>query len=226
MSLLLFMLDRESVIVATDTLATRPDGRPFLLVSKCAVLSHLGSVAAFTGNAVIGQRWAAAVHANLLCRDFDMLDKHTPESLRRITAEIEQEQGPLSGSSTIYHFGYSGIDQRYVGYVYRSAKNFVSEKLGDGFGMKPPPAVMPANSPATIEELVEVAERIRDEQNRLDVSQRVHVGGDLVFTVLEQGKIWVSTVHRFPDFDEEWQAMNDHLAEDNESALPSPDTSR
>jgi hypothetical protein len=165
MSLLLFQLDPESVIVATDTLATRVDGRPYLLVSKCAVLPHLGSVIAFTGTAAIGQRWAAAaVQTNLLCRDFDMLDQHTPENLRRIASEVDEEYGPISGSSTIYHFGYSDIDTQYAGYA----------------------------------------------------SERLHIGGDLVSTVLVEGSIRVSTIHRFADFDTQWQAMNDSLRDDSE----------
>jgi hypothetical protein len=206
MSLLLFQLDPESVIVATDTLATRVDSRPFLLVSKCTVLPHLGSVIAFTGTAAIGQRWAAMVQTNLLCRDFDMLDQHTPENLRRIAAEVEEEHGPISGSSTVYHFGYSDIDTKYVGYAYRSEKNFDSERLDYGFGMKPPPAAIPADNPATFEEIVELADQIRNEQNALPLSERLHIGGDLVSTVLVEGAIHVTKVHRFADFDTQWQA--------------------
>lgn len=217
MSLLLFQLDPESVIVVTDTLATRVDGRPHLLVSKCTVLPHLGSVIAFTGTAAIGQRWATAVQANLLCCDFDMLDQHTPENLRRIAADVEEEHGPISGSSTIYHFGYSGIDTKYVGYAYRSEKNFDSERLGYGFGMKPPPTV-PTDNLATFDEIIELADQIRDEQNALSASERIYIGGDLVSTVLVEGSIRVSTIHRFADFNTQWQEMNDYLAEDNKRA--------
>jgi hypothetical protein len=74
--------------------------------------------------------------------------------------------------------------------------------------MKPPPAVMPSNNPATIEEIVEVADQIRDEQNALSPSERLWIGGDLVFTVLVQGTIQVSTMHRFAYFDAQWLAMN------------------
>ncbi|MFZ2050522.1 MAG: hypothetical protein WB698_15540 [Solirubrobacteraceae bacterium] len=216
MSLLLFQLSPESVIVATDTLATRVDGRPFLLVSKCMVLPHLGSVIAFTGTAGIGQRWAAAIHANLLCRDFDMLDQHTPDSLRLIATEMEDEQGPISGSSTVYHFGYSEMDEQYVGFAYRSEKDFASERLPCGFGIKPPPTALPTDNPATIEAMVELADQIRGEQNALPLVDRLHIGGELVFTVLAERHIYVNTVHRFGDFDAQWQAMNDHLREDND----------
>jgi hypothetical protein len=218
MSLLLFQLDAESVIVATDTLATRVDGRPYLLVSKCTVLPHLGSVIAFTGNAAIGQRWAAAVQSNLLCRDFDMLDQHTPDNLRQIAAEVEREHGAVPGSSTIYHFGHSAKEKQYVGYAYRSESDFGSEQLGYGFGMKPPPDTIPTDTPATIEEIVELADQIRDEQNALPPSERLWIGGELVFTVLAQGYISVNTMHRFADFDAQWLAMNRHLREDNADA--------
>jgi hypothetical protein len=218
MSLLLFQLDAESVIVATDTLATRVDGRPYLLVSKCTVVPHLGSVIAFTGNAAIGQRWAAAVHSNLLCLDFDMLDQHTSDNLRRIAADIDEEYGPVEGPSTIYHFGYSASDEQYAGYAYRSESDFESERLNNGFGMKPPPNVRPTESPSTIEEMIALADQIRDEQNALPPSERLWVGGDLVFAVLAEGYISVNTMHRFADFDAQWLAMNRFLKEDNANA--------
>lgn len=214
----MFQLAAESAIVATDTLATRVDGRPYLLVSKCAVLPHLGSVIAFTGNAAIGQRWAAAVHSNLLCRDFDMLDQHTPDNLRQIAVEVEREHGPVAGSSTIYHFGYSTTEKQYVGYAYRSESDFDSEQLSCGFGMKPRPVTIPTDTPATIEEIIALADQIRDEQNTLPPSERLWIGGDLVFTVLAQGCISVNTMHRFADFDTQWLAMNRYLREDNANA--------
>jgi hypothetical protein len=218
MSLLLFQLDPASVIVATDTLATHVDGRPYLLVSKCAVVPHLGSVVAFTGTAAVGQRWVEVVQTGLLCRDFDMLDQHTPDNLRRIAAEVEDEHGPVAGSSTIYHFGYSQLDTQYVGYAYRSERAFDSERLGFGFGMKPPPTVPPSENPATFEEIIELADQIRDEQNALDVAERVYIGGDLVSTVLAQGLIQVSTIHRFADFEAQWQTMNASLREASDIA--------
>lgn len=48
MSLLMFNLSPDQVVLLTDTLATTPSGAPHLLVSKCVAIPHLEMVVAHT----------------------------------------------------------------------------------------------------------------------------------------------------------------------------------
>src|SRR5690242_4843055 len=120
MSLLMFSLHPEIVMVLTDTLATTTEGEPYLLVSKVFFAPHLGTVIASTGLAHIGQEWATAVQSSMLSLDVEMLDHHTPRALRGVAAKLEAQHGPLPGTTTVYHFGLSRERNEYVGFAYRS----------------------------------------------------------------------------------------------------------
>lgn len=207
----MFSLAPDGIDVITDTLATT-EGVPYLFASKSYLVPHLGMVVAFTGWANIGQRWAADVHSNMVCRDIDMLDQFAPDGLRRINAQVEAEFGPLSGSTTVYHFGVSEDRKTYVAYAYRSAADFVSEQLApNGFGVKPPPLTMPTNPPSEIRGYIELAEQIKAEQENRDASSRLYIGGELVVVHLTEGLMVVAKIHRFADFEADWLAMNARL---------------
>jgi hypothetical protein len=198
--------------VWTDTLATTPAGVPAFLVSKATVLPHLGVVVAFTGALQVGTRWVEAVTTSMVCRDFDMLDRLTPDPLRGIEKKAVEEFGPVTGTSTVYHFGYSDSLEQYVGFAYRSTNDYASERLLDGsFGVKPNPKKLPSSAPATPEEVVVLATTIRREQEAMAEADRLYIGGDLVLIHLEDGVIAVAKVHRFEDFERQWLEMNVRL---------------
>jgi hypothetical protein len=129
-----------------------------LLVSKATVVPHLGAVIAFTGALQVGNRWVETVTTSMVCRDFDMLDRLTPDPLRKIERKVADEFGPVTGTSTVYHFGYSDSLEQYVGFAYRSTSDYNSERLLDrSFGVKPHPRKLPSSAPATSEEVVVLA---------------------------------------------------------------------
>ena len=206
----MFALDPSQVIVVTDTLATHPTGEPYLLVSKCAVVPHLELVVASTGIAQVGQRWAHQLHTATLARNIDLLDQHVPAALRTIAAALEDEFGELPGTSTVYHFGFSEEKEEYVGYAYRSEKNYVSEDLAGGFGVKPAP-VGPFSAPNDIDDIVALGRRIRTEQDTGPRESRIYIGGEFWMTVLVNRTIQVSKLFRFDDFERQWLEMNASL---------------
>lgn len=210
MSLLMFALDPSQVIVVTDTLATHPTGEPYLLVSKCAVVPHLELVVASTGIAQVGQRWAHQLQTATLARNIDLLDQHVPAALRTIAAALEDEFGKLPGASTVYHFGFSEEEGEYVGYAYRSEKNFVSEDLARGFGVKPVP-VGHLSAPNDIDDIVALGRQIRTEQDAGPKESRIYIGGEFWMTVLVNRTIQVSKLYRFDDFEQQWLEMNASL---------------
>ena len=212
MSLLMYSLHPDGVSVWTDTLATTPAGVPAFLVSKATALPHLGAVVAVTGALQVGTRWVEAVTTSMVCRDFGMLDRLTPDPLRGIAKRVAAEFGPITGTSTVYHFGYSDSLDQYVGFAYRSTNDYASERLPDGsFGVKPHPTKLPSSAPAATEDVVELATTIRREQEALAEADRIHIGGDLVLIHMEDRVIAVAKVHRFDDFERQWLEMNVRL---------------
>jgi hypothetical protein len=210
MSLLMFTLAPEGALVMTDTLATTPAGDPHLLVTKCGIVPHLNLVMAGTGVAQLTERWRNTVYSHMLCRDIDMLNVHAPAALRDIwmNAKDEFPDAVIDPSATVYHLGFSEPRREYVGYAYRSTNGFTPEEMGPGFRVKPQPQTPLTEPPAEIDEWINLAQRLREEQSAFPKETRVHIGGDLVFIVLQQGAILVRKVHRFEDFEPMWLEMN------------------
>jgi hypothetical protein len=207
MSLLMFDQRPDWVVVLTDTLATTPSGSPHLFVTKCAVVPHLEMVVAYTGLAQIGHRWSHELQTGRLARDIDLLNRHVPGTLRSISADVAREFGTHGFTSTVYHLGFSEERGTYIGYVYRSEADFVSEVMQAGFRVKPQPLGQ-FTAPADLDGMVALGLQLRGEQDRLPEDQRVFIGGELVVTMLVNRQIQAAKVHRFADFDSHWEAMN------------------
>lgn len=210
MSLLMVLLRAEAVTVITDTLATTPAGEPYLLVSKCAIEPQLEMVIAYTGLANLGARWVPAMRESILCRDIDNLDSHAPEMLRSILTDLRRQHGEFESSGTIYHFGWSPERDQYVGYAYRSDDDFRSESLDPGFRIKPHPAGG-FETPESLEGMIELAERVKAEQDAARAEDRIFVGGELVLTSMHGRIVATQKVHRFSSYETDWLAMNASL---------------
>lgn len=213
MSLLIVQHLPGAVLVCTDTLATTPEGEPYLLVTKCSVVPHLDMVIAGTGVAELTERWRRAAASQILARDIDMLDRYTPEILRPTWAEVLADNDGVPPTATVYHFGWSWEREEYVGYAYRSTRDFESEPLEPGMRVKPEP-VGPFNAD---DGFVELAERIRCEQAELSPEHRIYIGGDLILTALHEQTILTRRLHRFADFEEQWLLMNETIHRHNQA---------
>jgi hypothetical protein len=210
----MFSLTPDSVTLLTDTLATTNEGEPLSLVTKCGLMPHLDLVIAVTGTAQLGDRWRSCVLSDMLCRDIDMLDLHAPNALQRIWAEVRSEfedAMPADATSTVYHLGLSEDRGTYGGYVYRSTSGFQSEVLEPGFRVRPRPDDALRDPPGTIDEMVSLAHRLREEQEAVPIGTRIHIGGDLVLCVMHERSVVFAKVDRFSDFEDTWQRMNDRL---------------
>src|SRR5215813_11334493 len=156
MSLLMFALAPTRVMVVTDTLAIAADGSPLLFASKCIPVPHLNLVVAGTGVAALESRWVALLQDRMLSRDVDMVDRHAPAALAGLWNGLRREHGSSGHTATVYHFGRSEASGAYVGYAYRSAAGFASERLAYGFGVRPAPAVPPESAPADLAALIDL----------------------------------------------------------------------
>lgn len=222
MSLFMVHHTPEGVAIITDTLATTVEGESHLLVTKCGIVPHLNLVIAGTGIAQLSASWWGRVMEAILCRDIDMLDLHTPDALRSAWGEMKPNLPTAKGTATIYHFGLSEEREIYVGFAYRSTNDFTSEELQPGFRVKPEPSTPLNDAPDSLDEMVSLALEIKQEQDSRPPAERICIGGELVLTALQGGAINAAKLHRWPDFESMWQAMNVRLAQHNASVQNPP----
>jgi len=167
MSAFNFIYVDEFVAIAMDSQASRDDGdrqdRPFGYFTKVFALPHLNAVLCGTGNQGLVLDWFVKVETQIIARDVVFLDQIAPTLLPEIAA-----QNP-PGDTTIYHFGFDRAGTL-GGYAYRSPKNFASEPLAKGFGIKPPSPDLVAWFPAAAVQqgipaaFVELIRRQREEE--------------------------------------------------------------
>lgn len=210
MSLLMFTQQADGIVVVTDTLATAPDGAPSFFKTKAFPIPHLQMVVAMTGLANLGEKLIDRLYTSMLARDIDMAAQHTPATLTTLTGELVAQFGTFAGTSTIYYFGYSPTHGQYVRYVFRSTSGFQPEFSTEAaFGVKPHPDGT-FESPTTFPEMIELAERIRNEQAAVPPEDRIHIGGQLTLTVLRDRQITTVQLHEFADAEQQWHQMHDY----------------
>ena len=215
MSLLIFQHYPKEVAIFTDTLATTPQGEALVFCNKSFYYPDLHMTMAVTGILQFGDRWNSSINVGMVAEDVDMLDAHTPQQLRQIWQELSRESGnTMPGTSTIYHFGWSNQLKQFVRYIYRSEKDFQSEYYPEvGIGVKPQPKY--ADNfvpPETVDAVITVAERLREEQRQEPASSRIYIGGEIVLTLMHEQATVITKVHRFDDFTSDWESMNGHLS--------------
>jgi hypothetical protein len=77
--------------VATDTLATSPDGKPLKFTTKAFILPHLKMIIAGTGAGGFLGRWFVRINDGLIVRGIDNLDYHTPRDLASMWQRHKEE---------------------------------------------------------------------------------------------------------------------------------------
>ncbi len=206
MSSLIFYTDQTQVFVATDTLATSLDGKPAMFTTKAFVVPHIRAVICGTGAGGFLGKWFIQVTDRMVVRGIDNLDYHAPSILAANWSRYKEEFLTLdSFTVTVYHFGFSEEDGLIHSYAYRSIKDFKSESLEYGVGIKPE-CTLPEKYifPTDIK-------RMMDEQRRIQASrpqhERVFIGGEIQVFHLTVSGINIYTLGRFEDYDADEQAI-------------------
>jgi hypothetical protein len=212
----MFQQTPENVVIVTDTLASTFEGDPAFFVTKTHILPHFGTVASGTGIYEVHLGWLDAVRANFIALDIDQLASHTPDILRSVDSELSAKEVEASrpwATSTLYLFGWSDRHGQYVRYTFRSTGDYEPEVwLEPCFALKPEPqaGLAALEGLSTFEDWIDLAETVRAEQNALPMHERIHIGGSLMVTVLENKAITTRELYRFADHDDQWLAMNRH----------------
>lgn len=207
MSLLMFIQEETSVIVVTDTLSQDLDGVPFNFQSKVFPLPHLSMVIATTGIANVGAEWFRRLCEAAVVQNVHQVDLFAQQELLSIHRQLIDAHGELP-SCTIYHFGIDPETGKAVRYTYRSRTGFASELTTEpGFGIKPVPVESELKHVGTLEEIIELAEVVKRENDSGVAQSPVGIGGELYLTLLQTGSTATNRVHRFSDYEDAWKSM-------------------
>ena len=198
MSSLIFLTDATQIVVATDTLAVTPSGKPMLFSSKALYLPHLRTIIAGTGMGMFSGDWAMEVNSRMVLEGIMNLDYHTPSALRARWAKYRNEFSiPDSQTTTVYQFGLSEDNQSTVGFAYRSTTDFASEHLPHGFGIKPECPLPEGNN--MLELIPQIMNQQREIQSKVDANERIYIGGEVIVMHLTQSGFSIFHPYSFPD---------------------------
>lgn len=189
MTLLMFLLDEDLVVVAADTVATDLDGNTLSYDHK---IHDIGGAkcAVATGVANVLFEWLRTDgHGKTL----DSIAATAPSRLSAISRRLGE-----GVRATIYVFGRDAPDAPYSGLVFRAEDQFNPEPLRYGFHAKPPVhEVIGATLPEGPGEWIELAERLKAHEDAKPARERVPIGGELDLAILMDGTTRVATIHRF-----------------------------
>lgn len=203
MTALNFVITRNEICFAVDTLAIGADDhQPFAYITKFVLLPHIKTAATGTGHGMFLAEWYAHVRGSIIASDIDRLDGLTPAELRRIARGYDL----AAVSATVYHFGYSELRERFLGYAYRSTTNFASEEFGEGTGIKPEVKLPPEPHvyPALF---VDLMKRQREDDLARPVRERIGIGGEVQCIHMQRSGTSVTTLHRFDSYEADLAAM-------------------
>jgi len=202
-----FHISDDEICLVVDSLAISPqDGEPLVLLTKFIVLPHLGITATGTGHGQFLAEWFARVRDGILAKDIDRVDQYTPSMLRTLAADHDLDVN----SATVYHFGFSPRNNRFVAYVYRSTSGFTSERVDSGLGIKP--QVEPPEGDVTYPAaFVEIMERQRNADLQRPPAERIGIGGEIHCVHMQRSGFSVFTLHRFSSYDREYDAACQRL---------------
>ena len=201
MSSLIFHTDPTQALVATDTLAVKPDGQPLMFCSKAVYLPHLRTIVVGTGLGGFANDWANEANNRLIVGGLRNLDHHTPKSLRRRWGETTALTDFPSGlTTTVYQIGIGEDDEEICAFAYRSTNDFESEPLGHGTRAKPECTFLDSGN------FVRDAHSMMLEQRAIQSikphAERLYIGGECIIMHLTKDAFTATTAFRFADYEE------------------------
>lgn len=206
MSSLIFYTDPTQIVVATDTLAVTPDGQPMLFTSKALHLPHLRMIIAGTGMGMFSGDWAMEVNHRMILDGIMNLDFHTPAALQTRWDKFRQDfKLPESSTTTVYHFGLSEDDESVVAFAYRSTSGFQSERLPQGFGIKPECPLPEGGN--LLEVIPQMMNLQREIQSKVAKDERIYIGGEVVVMQLTSSSFSVFHPHTFPERSQDMESI-------------------
>jgi hypothetical protein len=172
-------------------------------------MPHWEGLICGTGIAPFILEWHTWVLTNILAQDMHELDRFCTTGMAAIWEKYKNYQG-REMSSTLYHLGYDRVEEKFVGWVYRSGAGFTSQELQPGIYLKPEPATSPEQI-SSFQDFITVAEKQKAEDRARPKEGRVGIGGKLISYSMdriepkseeEEARIVtvIQTIHQFDDY--------------------------
>ena len=201
MTALVFALQPDQVCIAMDTLVVGVNDKlPMGFQRKFLSLAENNLLVTGTGLANLVNGWLEYVSLYLGMGDIDDLNLFAPDVL---DASVKIAGGLGEITTTLYHFGYSKAEAKYVGYAYRSTADFQSEKLQYALGFKPQIRIAACENIEFPKFLIDIILEQQHQDRRLPIEQQVGIGGEIEFAMLTEGRTNIETVHRFASYESE-----------------------
>lgn len=201
MTALAFVLQPDQICIAMDTLVVgAEDKMPMHFQRKFLPLTNSNLLIAGTGLVNLINGWFEHVSSFPDLGDIDDINIFAPTSL---AASVRAVGGLGKNTTTLYHFGYSKSEARYVGYAYRSTNDFLSERLQYALGFKPQVHVEPSVNIEFPSFLINIILEQQRQDRLLAIDKQVGIGGEIEFAILSNGYVKIETVHRFASYESE-----------------------
>jgi len=204
-----FAIQPDQILFTMDTLSI--DGvsrKPSIYVTKYVVLPHLQTIVTGTGHGTLVSDWLEKSRSGVIAQDIDHLDQYTPSILKQISINYPELN---EITSTIYHFGFSEEKNRFLGYAYRSTENWKSEELLDGIRVKPATEYTFGENVQLPNDFIELMKKQRKEDLELPLKERIGIGGDIHYVVMNHLGVNISRCHRFNTYDIDYRTMCENL---------------
>jgi hypothetical protein len=208
MTALVFALQPDQICVAMDTLVVGADNKkPMRFQRKFLSLPEKELLVAGTGHANLINGWFEYVSSLSDLGDIDDLDRFASSVLE---ASVTAAGGLGEITTTLYHFGYSKAETKYVGFAYRSTNGFQSERLQYALGVKPPVRVESSDNIEFPGFMIDIVLNQQREDQQLPLEQQVGIGGEIEFAVLSNRNTQIETVYRFETYESERRYISCH----------------
>lgn len=211
MTALIYIYKKDVVWLAMDSLALDDNKRPLKYASKFFLLPHLQCIVCGTGVLELLIKWFDFIQNSMVFENVVALNRHVQNHLKRISDELNI---PINESSTIYHFGVDKITKEIVGFAYRSSNSYESEKLIYSMGIKPDyedivqKAIDLIAEKGIIPGIVAIVTGLKEIDDKLELEQRVGIGGEIHLVVLEKNGLYtVKIIHQFSDYKQGFSEM-------------------
>ena len=201
MTAIVFALQPDQICIAMDTLVVGADDKlPQYFHRKFIALPQANIVVAGTGLMNLITSWFSFLSSFSEKTNIDQINNLVPHALRELSRHC---YGTDLITTTLYHFGYSNQEERYLGYAYRSTKNFDSDRLQYALGFKPVVSVTPTHDIRFPDFLIDMVIEQQRQDQLLPTSQKVGIGGEIEFVYMVNQRIQVETVYRFASYNDE-----------------------
>lgn len=206
MSALNFFLDKNVVLITSDTLIIDADDKtPYKFQSNVIHLPQLNCAICGVGNPALFADWINYLQKNVVAYGIDAVHEIT----RNILPELAQmkaayQEAPLE----LYQFGLSESDDVFVGYRYAPGNDYQGTVLENGIGLLPAlaeednPGIDFSDTQHIDASLITLMQKQKTIDDALDLNDpnKFGIGGQIQFLQMTKALTLAKTLHTFDDY--------------------------